>query len=156
MLVFKVLHILSMFAAVAFLLGESTYLAIVIWRGDVPALAAIRRVAGRRPLVGAVIFLIGIGFGLLTAATGGLDFFAGWLIAAYVMVVVLLGLSGLPVIQKGLVGLSDKAAEAEAGRRPAEEVIAEMATLRRGIGLVVAANWFLFGAIIADMIVKPF
>ena len=49
MLVFKVLHILSMFAAVAFLLGESTYLAVAIWRGDVPALAAIRRVAGRRP-----------------------------------------------------------------------------------------------------------
>lgn len=156
MLVFKVLHILSMFAAVAFLLGESTYLAVAIWRRDVPALAAIRRVAGRRPLVGALIFLIGIGFGLLTAATGGLDFFAGWLIAAYVMVVVLLGLSGLPVIQKGMVGLADKAVEAEAGRRPAEEVIAEMATLRRVIGLIVAANWLLFGAIIVDMIVKPF
>jgi hypothetical protein len=156
MLAFKVLHILSMFAAVTFLLGESTYLAVAIWRRDVKALAAIRRVAGRRPLVGALIFLIGIGLGLLTAATGGLDFFAGWLIAAYVMVVVLLGLSGLPVIQKGLLGLADKAVDVEAGRRPAEEVIAEMATLRRGIGLVVAANWLLFGAIIVDMIVKPF
>jgi hypothetical protein len=37
MLLFKVLHILSMFAAVTFLLGESTYLAVAIWRGDVPA-----------------------------------------------------------------------------------------------------------------------
>jgi hypothetical protein len=30
-------------------------------------------------LIGNVALAAGIGFGLLTAATGGLDFFAGWL-----------------------------------------------------------------------------
>jgi len=156
MLIFKVLHILSMFTAVTLLVGESTFMAIAIWRGDVRALAAIRRLVGRRPVVSALIFLVGIGFGLLTVATGKLDFFAGWLIAAYVMVVALLAISGLPVVQKGLLGLVDKATEADAGQRPMEEVARDMSALRRGFGLVVAVNWVLFAAIIVDMIVKPF
>jgi hypothetical protein len=155
-LILKALHILTMFAAVTFLLGESTYLAVAVWRGDIRAMSAMHRFAGKRPWVGASIFLLGIGFGLLAVATGGLDFFAGWLIAAYVLVVVLLGLSGLPVIQKGLVGLYNKAVEAEAGQRPIEEVQRDMAALRGGIGLVVALNWVLFGLIILDMVIKPF
>jgi hypothetical protein len=115
-----------------------------------------RMVAGKRPVIGAAIFLVGIGFGLLTAATGGLDFFEGWLIAAYILVVVLLGLSALPVIQKGLVGIFGMAVEAEAGQRPSEDVTVEMAKRRRGVGLVVAANRILFGLIILDMVLKPF
>jgi hypothetical protein len=156
MLIFKLLHILSMFTAVTLLVGESTFMAIAIWRGDVRALAAIRRLLGGRPVVPALIFLVGIGFGLLTVATGGLDFFAGWLIAAYVMVVALLGISGLPVVQKGLLGLVDKATEAEAGQRPMEDVAQDMAAFRLRFGLVVVANWVLFAAIIADMVLKPF
>jgi hypothetical protein len=85
-----------------------------------------------------------------------LDFFAGWLIAAYVLVVALLAISGLPVVQKGLLGLVDKATEAEAGQRSMEEVVRDMAALRFSFGLVVAANWVLFAAIIADMVLKPF
>jgi hypothetical protein len=156
MLIFKVLHILSMFAAVTLLVGESTFMAIAIWRGDVRALAAMRRLVGRRPFMSALVFLVGIGFGLLTVATGGLDFFAGWLIAAYVMVVALLAISGLPVVQKGYLGLVDKATEAEAGQRPMEDVARDMVALRFSFGLVVAANWVLFAAIIADMVIKPF
>jgi len=156
MLIFKLLHILSMITAVTLLVGESTFMAIAIWRGDVRALAAIRRMVGRHPVVSASIFLVGIGFGLLTVATGGLDFFAGWLIAAYVLVVALLAISGLPVVQKGLLGLVDQATEAEAGQRPMEDVAREMAALRLSFGLVVAANWVLFAAIIADMVLKPF
>jgi uncharacterized membrane protein len=155
MLIFKLLHILAMFAAVALLVGESTFMAIAIWRGDVRALAAIRRVLGGRPVVAAAIFMVGIGFGVLTVATGGLDFFAGWLIAAYVMVVVLLAINALPVVQKGLLGLIERATEAEAGQRTAEEVAGEMAAFRFRFSLVVAANWLLFAAIIADMVLKP-
>jgi hypothetical protein len=156
MLLFKLLHILTMFTAVTLLVGESTFMAIAIWRGDVRAVAAMRRLVGRRPVVSALTLLVGIGFGLLTVATGGLDFFAGWLIAAYVMVVALLAISGLPVVQKGYLGLVDKATEAEAGQRPVEDVARDMAALRRSFGLVVAANWVLFAAIIADMVLKPF
>jgi hypothetical protein len=156
MIVFKVLHILSMFIAVTFLVGESTAMAITIWRGDVRALAGIRRLVGRRPVVSSLIFLLGLGFGLLTVATGGLDFFSGWLIAAYVMIVALFAISGLPVVQKGFLGVVDKATEADAGQRPMEDAAREMAALRRSFAVVVAANWVLFGAIIADMVLKPF
>jgi hypothetical protein len=156
MLIFKLLHILAMFTAVTLLVGESTAMAIAVWRGDVRAVAAIRRLVGRRPVVSSLIFLVGIGFGLLAVATGGLDFFAGWLIAAYVMVVALFAISGLPVVQKGFLGLVDKATEADAGQRPMEDVARDMAALRRSFGLVVVANWILFAAIIADMVLKPF
>jgi hypothetical protein len=156
MLAFKALHILTMFAAVAFLVGESTFIAIAIWRGDVRALAAIRRMTGGRPVVGAALFLIGIGFGLLTVATGGFDFLAGWLIAAYVMVVALFAVSALPVVQKGLLVFIRRAVEAEAGQRPAEEVARDMAAFRGRIVTVVTINAALFAALILDMVLKPF
>jgi hypothetical protein len=156
MLAFKALHVLTMFAAVAFLVGESTFIAIAIWRGDVRALAAIRRLTGGRPVVGAALFLIGIGFGLLTVATGGFDFLAGWLIAAYAMVVALFAVSALPVVQKGLLGLIQRAVEAEAGQRPAEEVVRDMAAFRGRIVTVVSINAALFAALILDMVLKPF
>lgn len=62
----------------------------------------------------------------------------------------------LPVVQKGFLGLTDKAVEAEAGQRPIEEVATEMTPLRRSFALVVIANWALFGALILDMVLKPF
>ena len=111
MLVFKALHILLMFAAVTFLVGEATYFAIAIWRRHVRIGSAAP--AGQAPpVVGALLFVLGIIFGLLTAATGRLDFFAGWLIAAYLMVVALFVVNGLPVVQKGLVSLAQHALEA--------------------------------------------
>jgi len=155
-LIFKALHILTMFGAVTFLVSEAVFAAVAIWRGDVAALAAIRRFTGRRPVVGALLFLAGIGFGLLAVATGGFDFFEGWLIAAYVLVVALFAVNGLPIVQKGLVGLTDKALEAEAGQRPAEEVVREMAMLRGRILMVVATNVAIFAALILDMVLKPF
>jgi hypothetical protein len=154
--IFKALHILGMFAAVTLLVSESIFMSVAIWRGDVRALAAIRRFSGRRPLLGSSLFLVAIAFGLLTVATGGFDFFAGWLIAAYVLVVVLFAISALPVVQKGLLGLTDKAVEADAGQRPAEEVLRDMAALRGSIAAVVAANVVLFAALILDMVLKPF
>lgn len=156
MLIFKALHILSMFAAMAFLVGESTLFAIAIWRRDVRGLAAMSRLAGRRPLIGSLIFLVGIVFGLLTVATGGFDFFAGWLVAAYVMVIAALAISASPVVQKRFLGLVDKAVEADAGHGSIEEVASEMRALRVRFAAVVVANATLFGAIILDMIFKPF
>lgn len=156
MLIFKVLHIVSMFAAVALLMGEELYIAIAIRRRDVHGLAAIHRLSGGRLLtqVGAGIFLAGIVFGLLTAATGSLDFFSGWLIAAYVLVAAILILSGSPLIQKTLPPLMEEAVEADAGQRPVDGVVRHMAG--SPVPLIVAVNVALFVAIIVDMVVKPF
>jgi uncharacterized membrane protein len=153
MLMFKALHIISMFAAVTLLVGEALFVALAIRQRDITALAAIRRLVGRRPVVGSLFFLIGIGSGLLTAFTGGFNLLAGWLIAAYVLVVAVFVVNGLPFVQRVL-QLSDEAIEAQEGRHPTEEVIGNMARSRAG--LAAAVNVGLFAAIIADMVLKPF
>jgi hypothetical protein len=89
-------------------------------------------------------------------ATGPYDFLAGWLIAAYVLVVAAVGINLLPVVQQGFLGLTEKAAEADAGQRSVEEVATEMTAFRGTFALVVAANWVLFAALILDMVLKPF
>jgi hypothetical protein len=154
-LIFKALHILSMFAAVTFLIGEAFLYAVAIWRGDVAGLAAVRRLVGGRPVVGVAFLVAGIVFGLLTALTGAFDFFAGWLIAAYVLVVALFGVNGSPWVQR-LPRLGLAAVEAEAGQRPVEEVAGAMRAMRIVTLIAVAVNAALMAAIIADMVLKPF
>ncbi|MDF2735785.1 MAG: putative integral rane protein [Chloroflexota bacterium] len=155
MLIFKVLHILSMFAAVTFLVGEALLYARAISRGDVAGLAGVRRLVGGRPVVGAIFLMSGIVFGVLTALTGGIDFFAGWLIAAYVLMVALFVINGSPWVQR-LPRLGQEAMEAVAGQRPVEEVAAAMVSIRTSASIAVAVNVTLFAAIIADMVLKPF
>jgi uncharacterized membrane protein len=156
MLIFKVLHVLSMFAAVTLTMGDSLFIANAIRRGDVRALASYQRVVGARPVIGASIFLAGIAFGLLTVATGGLDFFAGWLIAAYVLVVVLLAFQAAAPPVRKMVKLAREAVDAEEGRGSRDDVIRGMDAIRGGFPLVVGVNAVLFAAIIADMVLKPF
>jgi hypothetical protein len=160
MLIFKVLHILLMFAAVTLLVGEHLFYAVAVWRRDVRALAAIRRLsvapmylADGAPVVAIGLLLAGVVFGLLTALTGGFDFLAGWLIVAYVLIAAFLVLGGSPWVRR-LARLGDEAVEAEAGGRPAEEVVQGMAGSHAGLLFVIAAA--LMAAIIADMVLKPF
>jgi uncharacterized membrane protein len=153
MLVFKALHILSMFGAVTLLLGEALAYGVAIRRRDIGALAGIRRVTGRRPILGAALLLAGVVFGLMTAWTGTFDLLDGWLIAAYVLVVAMFAFNALPWVQQ-LPRLGDAAVEVEAGTRDAEQLTAEMESSRAGI--LVAANVVLFAAIILDMVLKPF
>jgi hypothetical protein len=152
--IFKVLHILSMFTAVTLLISVPIFAALAIWQRDVRGAAAVYRLA-RRPgntVLGTVFLLAGIVFGLLTAATGGFDFFAGWLIAAYVMVAALILTNLLPAKHR-VRQILEEAVEAEAGPRPVDEVVRNMATAPIW---VFAIDVVLFVAIIADMVLKPF
>jgi hypothetical protein len=155
MLIFKALHIVSMFAATTLLVAEAILYARAIWRGDVSGLAAVRRLMGGRPVAGAAFLILGVVFGLLTALTGGLDFLAGWLIAAYVLVVAMFVVNGSPWVQR-LPRVAAEAIEAEAGRRRADDVAAAMLRIRTATLVAVALNVVLFVAIIADMVLKPF
>jgi len=94
-------------------------------------------------------------FGLLTAATGGIDFFKGWLIAAYVLVAAVFAVNVSPLVQR-MPKLAREALEAEAGRGSAEEVARGMSRARTGVLVAVALNAVLFVALIADMVLKPF
>lgn len=153
MLTFKALHVLSMFAAVTLLIGEHLFYAVAVRRRDVRALAAIRRISGPRPVVAVALLLSGIVFGLLTALTGGFDFFAGWLIVAYVLIAAILVVGGSPWVRR-LPLLGEKAIEAEAGSRPVEEVVHDMAHSHAGALFLISAA--LFVAVILDMVLKPF
>ena len=154
MLVFKLLHILSMFAMVATQIGGEFIYVTAVTRGDVGTLAAVHRTLERARIgvisIGALIS--GIVFGLLTAATGGFSFTDGWLIAAYVLVAVFIVAGGR--FASRLVRLGAEAAEADEGRRPVDEVLRQMASSR--VLTWFAVDLLLVVAIIADMVLKPF
>jgi hypothetical protein len=154
MLIFKLLHILSMFAMVTIEIGSESIYAFAIARRDAGGLATIHRILdqARAGPVSIGAFISGVVFGLLTAGTGGFDFLDGWLIAAYVLVAVFLVTTTL--FLRGALKLGRAAIEAEAGQRPVDEVVGDMVATR-------ALAWFAvdFGvvvAIIADMVLKPF
>lgn len=155
MLIFKALHILSMFTAVTLLIGGEFFFARAIWRRNVPELATIHRLSGGRALsvVGAAFLVAGIVFGVLTAVTGGWSLFDGWLIATYGLVAVLFLVNNSRFVKR-LLELGDEAVQAEAGERPAEEVVRGMA--ESDAVLILAVNGTLLAAIIAVMVVKPF
>jgi uncharacterized membrane protein len=155
MLIFKALHILSMVTMITAEIGAEFLFVFAISRSDVRGLATIHRMLeqARIGTVGIGAFVAGVAFGLLTAATGGLDFFAGWLIAAYVLVAVIL-VSGSRHWPKTLLPLGAKAVEAEAGQRPIEDVVRDMVASRAVLWFVVMSTIFVL--IILDMVLKPF
>jgi len=154
MILWKTLHVLSMVTMVTVFIGAETFYAAAMRRRDVHALAFIQRTVERTGagFIGLGGILLGIVFGLLTAATGGFDFTAGWLIVAYVLVAAFFVnafLFGEKAVRAGKAAM-----EAEEGRRPVEEVTA---TLGTNYGLIVLViNMALFTAVIIDMVVKPF
>lgn len=154
MLVWKTLHVLSMVTMVTVFIGVEIFYAAAMWRRDVHALAWVQRTV-ERSYVGLIAILglaAGIVFGVLTAATGGFDFTAGWLIAAYVLVAAFL--VNAVLIGEKVVHAGKEAIEADEGRRPLEEV-AQNLRANRGL-ILVAINVLLFSALIVDMVVKPF
>jgi hypothetical protein len=153
--IFKALHILSMVIMVTIFSGGELYYALAIQARNVRALAWLQSTERRNGIAFIALgaLLSGIVFGLLTAATGGLDFFEGWLIAAYVLVGLFFVNSALFATR--VVRIGDHAVEAEAGTRPVEEVVAEMAATRSGV-LLVVINATIFALIILDMVLKPF
>jgi len=155
MLIFKALHILSMFSVVMMEIGAEFLYAFAIARRDVRALATVHRILEQVRLgpISIAVFISGVVFGLLTALTGGFDFLAGWLIAAYVLVAVIL-VGGSRLWPKVFLPLGAKAVEAEAGQRPVDEVVRDMVASRAVWWHVAMAT--LFVLIILDMVLKPF
>jgi uncharacterized membrane protein len=152
--IFKTLHILSMVAMVTAFIGAEIFYAAAIWRRDVRSLAWVQHTVEKTG-VGFVALgglAAGVIFGLLAAATGGIDFFTGWMIAAYVLV-------GLFLVNSALLGVrvvhvAKAAVEAVDGKGSVDDVAAGMAP-NRGVVLV-AINVVIFAALIVDMVVKPF
>jgi uncharacterized membrane protein len=153
-LTWKALHVLSMVTMVTAFIGVEIFYAAAIWRRDVRALAFVHRTVEKIGVgfVALGALAAGVVFGLLAAADGGFDFVAGWLIAAYVLIAAFLvnaSLIGAKVVEAGKAAI-----EADEGRRPIEDVARDLVA-NRGVILVVI-NIVIFGAVILDMVLKPF
>jgi hypothetical protein len=84
-ILFKYLHVLTMFAAVAAAFVPEIWLHVMARRGDVAALRGYLPLTAQVGKLIPVIFVAGLVFGLLAAWAGELDFFQPWLLAAYVI-----------------------------------------------------------------------
>jgi hypothetical protein len=139
---------------VTLFIGAEIFYAAAILRRDVRALAWVQRTL-EQTYIGFIALggiLAGIILGLLAVATGGVDFTAGWLIVAYLLVVAFFAnaaLTGHGVVQAG-----QQALAAEDAGRPLDEVAIDLAP-NRGV-IMVAINAVIFALIINDMVVKPF
>jgi len=136
-------------------LGAEFFYTFALWQRDVRALAWVQRamVQTRLPIFAIAALVIGIVSGLLTVAIGGLDFFEGWLIAAYVLVVAFFVNSA--ILGEKVLRVAREAVEADAGQRPVEEVVSHITAARRSL-LFFPINVAIFAAIILDMVLKPF
>jgi len=85
---FKFLHVLTMFSAVAGAALPEVVLHRVASTGNVPAIRVFAGIAAGIGKLLPVLFVGGAVFGLLAAFTGELDFLKPWLIAAYVVFVI--------------------------------------------------------------------
>jgi uncharacterized membrane protein len=87
---FKFIHVGSMFLATALAIGPAVLLYLIARTGSVDA---IRRAFGHTTLVfraAAAFYGLGLGFGFVTAINGAIPITAPWLIAAYVLILVLI------------------------------------------------------------------
>jgi hypothetical protein len=88
---FKFIHVGSMFLATALAIGPSVLLYLVARTGNVDT---IRRTFAHTTLIfraGAAFYGLGLLFGFVTALNGSLPITTPWLIAAYVLILVLIG-----------------------------------------------------------------
>jgi hypothetical protein len=90
-LLLKFLHVGSMFLATALAVGPAVLLFLIARTGSMDT---IRRAFGHSTLifrVGAAFYGLGLVFGFAAALNGQLDLTARWLIAAYLLVLILIG-----------------------------------------------------------------
>jgi hypothetical protein len=85
-LVFKFLHIASMFAAVTLIFGSIVFADLLARRGEAATYLRFDAVMQRTDLVALGLFLAGLAFGFVTALAGGIDLTASWLVLAYILV----------------------------------------------------------------------
>jgi hypothetical protein len=144
------LHILSMFSAVTFLVGAELLAITAIRRRDHEMLRVYFRIGTRADIVGMVLFILGIGFGLVAAMTIGWSLLSGWLVIAYVLavLVVVVGFSSAPYLERL------QAALPEHDDAPVSPELEAMLASRR-LPATSAASICLTALLIADMVFKP-
>jgi hypothetical protein len=147
---FKFLHIFSMFVAVTLMFAPD----IVFYRAaraqDVRAMRRIGSVSRLVVGAGIVVFFAGVGFGFLTAFSGGFDLTAPWLVAAYVQIGLII-LLGAAVENPHFIKIA--AAAERSGDSFSPELKRLVGSPIKYLGWVSAA---LYAGVIYTMVAKPF
>lgn len=148
-MIFKYLHIVTMFTAVTLMFGGELLFHLIRRTGDVDALRRFLDVVFPVFRIGVGLLTLGVVFGLLAAITIGFDLTARWLLLAYALIGAIYALGfgvGVPYFERARRTLRTAPRDGDAVRRALAD--------RRGMwDLVLGA--LLYAAIIYVMVVKP-
>jgi uncharacterized membrane protein len=146
MLLFKLLHVMSMLGVVTLWVGAWVVWDLVARSGDRDSVRRVHRVSQVTGQIGFLFLIVGVLAGFATALTGGFNLTAGWLLIAYALLLsdlLTLRLFGINV-ERVRQATRDETADLQ---RVASSRLAN-ATLEAVVGF-----WAL---LVADMVVKPF
>jgi hypothetical protein len=153
MQIWTFLHIAAMFGAVMVTAGGALMATWAIRRRDLEGLRTYFRMAPRIDAVGGLLFVAGIVLGFINAWAIGWDLLSSWLIAAYVLVV-LIAIAGAamgPYLRRVKAAL--KASDTIDRDKVNDELEAELRKPTATIGSAVLI--LLIVAVIYDMVFKP-
>jgi multisubunit Na+/H+ antiporter MnhG subunit len=145
--IWKFLHILSMFSGVTLLVGGSLFFEAVARTRDAGSIARFGKAMKRFETLGVVFVILGVGFGLAFATAEDVDLLAGWLIAAYVLVGLLFIIGP---IESAMVAKVVEAAES------GDQAALDIQIRRETRAMLNILSVMIYGAIIYDMVMKPF
>jgi hypothetical protein len=149
--IFKYLHILTMFAAVTLMFGGELLFHLVRRSGDLHALRRFLDVVFPVFRIGVGLLSLGVAFGLLAATTIGFSLTAGWLLLAYALIagIYVIGFGvGVPYFNRVRAALDDSSLQG-----PSPELRRVLEDPRWILDLVVSV--LLYVAIIFVMVMKP-
>ena len=148
---FKFLHILTMFLAVASAAVPEVVLHRVARSNSVPAIRVVAGIAAGLGKLLPLFFVAGAIFGLLAAATGELDFFAPWLIASYIVFIIAMATGG--ALTGPWAGKMLAAAQASPDSGPSAELTALIHDRKALLGSVILMSSIV--VIVFLMVAKP-
>lgn len=147
--IFKVLHVAGMFAAVSLLVGGMVYSEAVLRTRERSVIRLAHTGFVRLERLGIGLVVVAIVFGLTTAVLFGFDLLRPWLVVAYVSVAALFVLG--PLTTARFERVARIASGEDAGATDLDAAIGDTRRLLMEIATVA-----LYAGIIADMVVKPF
>ena len=151
MSIFIFLHVLAMFTAVALAYGPAALMVVASRRGDVVALRGITATSEKLgPLIG-IAFATGIVLGLIAVFVTPFDPLLGWLVIAYVLVVISLGMTF--IFTNPWLAKVTEAAKASPDDHMSPDLEALVNSPRNRA--LLAFDALLIVLLIADMVLKP-
>jgi hypothetical protein len=145
-LLWKLVHVASMFGVVTLWVGAWVVWDLVARSGDRSALRRVDHASERTGFIGFVLLIAGVAAGFVTAVTGGFDLTAPWLLIAYALL-----LSDLVVLRWATVHVTRVR---EAQNDESQDLVAVASSGRANLTLIVLVGFWLL--IIVDMVLKPF